>query len=351
MDEKFSPQKAFTFDDVLIRPSSSDIEPSETHLKSAVCRGIFLDTPFLSAAMDRVTEAKMAITIANLGGLGVLHRNCTIEDQVKMVKQVKIKNLLVGAACGPFDIKRALALEKSGCNIIFIDCAHGHNKKVIKSAKEIKKLLKKETKLVVGNIATKEAALELVSFADGIKVGVGPGSICTTRIVSGVGVPQFSAIIEVAKVAQKYGVPVIADGGIRTSGDAAKALAAGASTVMLGNLLAGTEESPGKIIIKNNKKYKEYRGMGSKKVLSSGFSKDRYLQKGKTSVPEGVEALIAYRDPSSSIVESLGSGIQISMGYVGAKNIEQFYQKAKFMFVTKASVRESQPHNLDIVIP
>lgn len=348
MERQLSPDIALTFDDVLIRPSSSNIEPSEANLKSALCRGLFLSSPFLSAAMDRVTEAEMAITLARLGGLGVLHRNCTIAQQVKMVKQVKEKGLPVGAASGPFDKERAVALEKAGCDVIFIDCAHGHNEKVIKSAKEIKSKLKK-AKLIIGNIATKEAASKLVSFADGIKIGVGPGSICTTRVVSGVGVPQFSAIMEVAKVAQKHNIPVIADGGIRTSGDAAKALAAGASTVMLGNLLAGTKETPGKIITRNNKKYKEYRGMGSQGALQGGFSKDRYLQKGKTGVPEGVEALIEYRGPVSPVIESLCSGIQIAMGYVGAKDIKQLHQNAQFVFVTKASIRESQPHDLDII--
>lgn len=349
MDKLYSPLPALTFDDVLIRPSSSNIEPSEASLKSAVCRGVSLNLPFLSAAMDKVTEVKMAISIAQLGGLGVLHRNCSITHQTKMVIQVKSKGLIVGAACGPFDVDRAISLENGGCDIIFIDCAHGHNQAVVKSAKEIKKRLKK-AKLIVGNIATKEAVLDLVSFVDGIKVGVGPGSICTTRVVSGVGVPQLSAIIEVAKVAKKYGIPVIADGGIRTSGDVAKALSAGASTVMFGNLFAGTTETPGKIIIKNKIKYKEYRGMGSKAALLSGFSKDRYLQKGKENISEGVEALVKYRGSIESIVKDMSSGVRIAMGYVGSKNLEQLHKKAQFIFVTKASIRESHPHDLDIII-
>ncbi|MFC1756863.1 IMP dehydrogenase [Patescibacteria group bacterium] len=347
MERKIFLDTALTFDDVLIRPSLSNVEPSDAILKSAVCRGLFLYTPFLSAAMDRVTEAQMAIILAQLGGLGVLHRNCTTAQQVKMVKQVKEKDLLVGAACGPFDIDRALALEKAGCDVVFIDCAHGHNINVIKSAKKIRTKLKK-SKLTVGNIATKEAALKLVPFVDGIRVGVGPGSICTTRIVSGVGVPQFSAVREVAKVAQKHGIPVIADGGVRTSGDVAKALAAGASTVMFGNLFAGTKEAPGKIVIKNKKKFKEYRGMGSRSVLASGFSKDRYLQKG-AGVPEGVEALVEYKGSVKPIVEDLRAGVQIAMGYVGAKDIKCLHKNAQFVFVTKASVMESHPHDLDII--
>lgn len=197
--------------------------------------------------MDRVTEAPMAIALGNLGGLGIIHRNNSIEEQVAEVLKAKDAGVRVGAACGPFDTNRASALSTAGADIISIDSAHGHNINVINGAKKIKEIIG-NIPLLVGNIATAEAAAELVSFADGIKVGIGPGSICTTRIVSGVGVPQLSAIMEVAEVAKQHNIPVIADGGIKNSGDIAKALAAGASAVMLGSLLAATSASPGKII-------------------------------------------------------------------------------------------------------
>src|SRR3989344_2983311 len=251
-------KEGFPFDDVLIRPAASRMEPSEASLKTNIA-GIELSVPFLSAAMDRVTEAPMAIALGKLGGLGVIHRNCSVEDQAAMVSEVKKAGVPAAAACGPFAAERADALEKAGCDVIVIDCAHGHNLNVVESAKKIKKNLK-HAKMIFGNIATAEAAKDACTFADAIKVGIGPGSICTTRIISGVGVPQLSAILEVVSVASKKGVPVIADGGIRTSGDIAKALAAGASAVMLGNLLAGTDETPGAIVEKGGMKFKEYRG-------------------------------------------------------------------------------------------
>ncbi len=346
MESQF--KQGFTFDDVLIRPSSSNVEPSQVELKTTIARGFFISTPILSAAMDRVTEEKMAIKLGQLGGIGVLHRNCSPERQIQMVKNVKRMKVRAGAACGPFDVSRAVALEKAGCDLIIIDCAHGHNTNVIKSAQIIKRSLKK-AKIIVGNIATKEAAEAITRFADGIKVGVGPGSICTTRVISGVGVPQFSAIMEVARVAKKRGVPVIADGGIRTSGDVAKAIAAGASAVMIGNLLAGTLEAPGKVVVRAGKKYKEYRGMGSRDVLASSYSRDRYLARGKHAVPEGVAALVPYRGAVAEVIEYLNGGLRIAMGYVGSRNIIQFQQKARFIFVTKAAVRESQPHDLSFI--
>lgn len=340
---------ALTFDDVLIRPGSSTIEPSEASVKTEAVRGFFLSTPIISAAMDRVTEEEMAIALSKFGGLGTLHRNCPPEHEVAMVKRVKEAKARVAAACGPFDLPRAKALEAAGADVIMVDCAHGHNQNVIKAARKIRHALRK-AKLVVGNIATKEAARDLVPFVDGIKVGVGPGSICTTRIISGVGMPQLAAIFEVVGIASRKKVPVIADGGIRTSGDVAKALAAGASAVMLGNLLAGTAQAPGRIILKNGMKYKEYRGMGSRAALQSRFSKDRYLVKGKQIVEEGVEALIHYKGPLEPIIHQLVGGLKVSMGYIGARTIAEMSKRAKFVYITKAAVRESQPHNLDIVI-
>lgn len=336
--------RGFTFDDVLIRPAASSMEPGEASLKTTLC-GINLSVPFLSAAMDRVTEEDMAIALGKLGGLGVIHRNCSIEVQVKIVKHVKKEGVRVAAACGPFAADRAEALDKAGCDVIVIDCAHGHNLNVVESAKKIKKSLK-HAKMIFGNIATAKAAKVACTFADAIKVGVGPGSICTTRLISGVGVPQLSAILDVVSVAHKKNVPVIADGGIRSSGDIAKALAAGASAVMLGNLFAGTDEAPGKIVEKNGSKYKEYRGMGSKSVIESAAGRERYFTHGRKAVPEGVEAFVPYKGSVTDVVATLISGVQVGMGYAGARTLKEFPKKAKFIRITIASIAEGKPHSL-----
>lgn len=337
-------ERGFTFDDVLIVPSASAMEPAEASLQTKLC-GLDLKVPFLSAAMDRVTEEDMGIALGKLGGLGVVHRNCSIEVQVKIVTKIKQAGVPVAAACGPFAADRAKALDDAGCDVIVIDCAHGHNLNVIESAKKIKKSLK-HAKMIFGNIATAEAAKLACTFADAIKVGVGPGSICTTRIISGVGVPQLSAILDVVSVASKKNVPVIADGGMRTSGDAAKALAAGASALMCGNLFAGTDETPGAIVEKDGKKFKEYRGMGSKSVIESAAGKERYFTHGRKAVPEGVEALVPYKGPLAEVVATLTSGIQVGMGYAGAKNLKEFSKKAKFIRITNASIAEGKPHSL-----
>jgi len=337
-------ERGFTFDDVLIVPNASAMEPAEASLKTTLC-GIELSVPFLSAAMDRVTESAMAIALGKLGGLGVLHRNVSIEEQVGMVRKVKEAGVPVAAACGPFAADRAKALDDAGCDVIVIDCAHGHNLNVIASAKKIKKSLR-HAKMIFGNIATAEAAKAACTFADAVKVGVGPGSICTTRIISGVGVPQLSAILDVVSVASKKKVPVIADGGMRTSGDIAKALAAGASAVMCGNLFAGTDETPGKIVEKNGEKFKEYRGMGSKSVIESAAGKERYFTHGRKAVPEGVEALVPYKGSLSDLVATLISGVQVGMGYAGARTLKEFHAKARFIRITNASIAEGKPHSL-----
>ncbi len=336
-----------TFDDVLLIPQKSDILPSEVDLITRLTRRIKVRVPLLSAAMDTVSETAMAIALARQGGIGVLHRNCTIEQEFNMVKEVKgrEKNLMVGAAVGPHDIERAKALDLASADVIVIDCAHAHKSQVISDAKKIKRAIKAQ--LIVGNIATAKAARAFLPIADALKVGIGPGSICTTRVVAGVGVPQLRAIMDVAKIAKKAGVPVIADGGIRYSGDIVKALAAGADTVMIGSLFAGTDETPGALITLEGKKYKAYRGMGSLGAMNAGQSADRYGQKGSRKyVPEGVEALVAFKGPLNEVIFQLLGGVKAGMGYVGAKTIGQLQRKAKFMQITDAGRKESHPHSV-----
>ncbi len=334
-----------TFDDVLIKPNQSAVEPLETSPETLCARDFFISNPILSAPMDRVTESRMAIELGRLGGLGIIHRNNSLQEQVAEVRKTKEAGVRVGAACSPFDEQRARLLVQAGVDLVAIDSAHGHNLNVIAGAKKIKEILG-SIPMLVGNIATAEAAEALVQFADGIKVGIGPGSICTTRIVSGVGVPQLSAIMEVAAVAKVHGVPVIADGGIKNSGDIAKALAAGASAVMLGNVLAATSAAPGRLVEINGTQYKEYRGMGSREVLIEGRANDRYLGTSKDIVAEGVSGLIPYAGELQDVIEQLIGGIQVSMGYVGAKTIIEFQEKAQFVRITNAGVLESRPHSL-----
>lgn len=336
-----------TFDDVLLEPRESDVSRDAIDLSAQLTKKIKLKIPILSAAMDTVSETGMAIAMGQLGGMAVLHRNCSVEYQVKMVKDVKKHCVLIGAAVGPGDFDRAVALDKAGADVIVVDTAHAHNLRTIAGAKKIKKAIKAQ--LIVGNIATKEAAMELVKFADAIKVGIGPGSICTTRIVAGIGVPQLSAILNVVKVAQKAGVPVIADGGLKYSGDVVKALAAGASTVMIGSMLAGTVESPGSVITIDGKKFKEYRGMGSMAVMEGGNSSDRYFQKGaKKYVPEGVEAAVPFKGPVADIIDQITGGLKSGMGYIGAGKISDMPKRARFIQITTAGLHESHPHSITI---
>ncbi|MDP3993667.1 MAG: IMP dehydrogenase [bacterium] len=336
-----------TFDDVLLEPQESAVIRSEVDLSSFVTKKIKLQIPILAAAMDTVSEALMAIALGRLGGLAVLHRNCSVEEQLAMVRKVKKNKLLSSAAVGPGDLQRALALDKAGIDIIVVDTAHAHNLRALKSAKEIKKSVRAQ--IVVGNIGTKEAAMELVKFADAIKVGVGPGSICTTRVVAGIGVPQLTAILNVVEVAKKKGIPVIADGGIRYSGDAVKALAAGAQAVMLGSMLAGTKEAPGRVIKYNGELVKAYRGMGSFGAMQGGRSTDRYFQKNaKTYIPEGVEGITPYKGLVKDVVEQITGGMKSGMGYIGAKTIADMPKCARFIRITNAGLRESHPHTITI---
>lgn len=467
-------KESLTFDDVLLVPGKSTILPAETDLKSAFAKNIPLNLPLVSAAMDTVTESEMAIAMARLGGLGVIHRNMepdrqaaevrkvkraqswfiedpftlgpehTVKDALNLVdskgisgipiidsdrmllgivtrrdllfedipdkrlKEIMSKNLItarvgitmedareimrkhkveklpvvdeagklkylvtfkdilrkleypdanvdfhgrlrVAAACGTGQDsrERVQKLVDAGCDVIVVDTAHGHHKNVLEMVKWIKKHF--DIQVVAGNVATKEGCKALIDAgADGIKVGVGPGSICTTRIVAGVGVPQLTAIIDCYEVSKDYNVSIIADGGIRYSGDIVKALAAGASCCMIGSLFAGTDESPGETILYEGRKFKVYRGMGSLGAMSQG-SRDRYFQEGQSKfVPEGVEGMVPYRGKVSDVVFQLAGGLRSGMGYTGARTLEELRQKAKFVKVTNAGIRESHPH--DIII-
>ena len=346
-------KESLTFDDVLLLPQYSNILPSETDISIQLTKNILLKVPFLSSAMDTVTESKMAISIAHAGGLGVIHRNLNIVDQTKEIKKVKKKNLLVGAAVGTNkdDLERARSLVTNGCDLIVIDTAHGHSEKVLKTLSKLKRISKK-IPICVGNIATAAAAKKLYnSGADIIKVGIGPGSICTTRMVAGIGVPQISAIMEVKQELKSKKIKIISDGGIKFSGDIAKALAAGADAIMMGSIFAGTNESPGKKFIFKGKVFKKYRGMGSIGAMSSG-SANRYFQKNYKDkskfVPEGVEGRVEYKGDISKIIYQLKGGLRSSMGYIGAKNINQIAKNAKFIKITKAGFYESMVHSVEM---
>ena len=346
-------KEALTFDDILLLPKYSNILPAKTNINLQLTKKVSLKVPFLSSAMDTVTESKMAIGIANEGGLGIIHRNLNIKQQSKEVKKVKNKKLQVGAAVGTSqeDIDRAKSLTSNGVDLIVIDTAHGHSEKVLRTLEKLKKSIK-NIPVCVGNIATGEAAKKLYnSGADIIKVGIGPGSICTTRMVAGVGVPQISAIMEVKKALHKKKIKIISDGGIKFSGDIAKALAAGADAIMMGSIFAGTEESPGKKFKLNGKFYKQYRGMGSVGAMSSG-SANRYFQKNfkdkSKFVPEGVEGRVEYKGNVSKIIYQLQGGLRSSMGYIGAKNLKEINKKAEFVKITKAGFYESMVHSVEM---
>ena len=346
-------KESLTFDDVLLVPQYSNVLPSETNISLNLAKKIFLKVPFLSSAMDTVTESKMAIAMALAGGIGVIHRNLSIKDQVRENNKVKNRKLVVGAAVGSNkeDLERAKALINNGCDMIVIDTAHGHSAKVLKLLSKLKKI-EKNISLCVGNIATGEAAKRLYdSGADIIKVGIGPGSICTTRMVAGIGVPQISAIMEVKQALKNKKIKIISDGGIKFSGDIAKALAAGADAIMMGSIFAGTDESPGKKFKIKGKIYKQYRGMGSIGAMSSG-SANRYFQKNfkdkSKFVPEGVEGRVEYKGGISKIIYQLQGGLRSSMGYIGAKNLGQISKNAKFIKITKAGFYESMVHSVEM---
>ena len=348
-------KEALTFDDVTLAPKYSEILPSEVDTKTALSKTLILKIPLLSSAMDTVTESKMAIAIAKKGGIGIIHRNLSIDKQILEVKKVKSKNLIVGAAVGtgPNEIKRAEAIIKEKVNLLVVDTAHGHTKKVADIIKVINKRRSKQITLCAGNVATGEAARFLIKLGvDVIKVGIGPGSICTTRLVAGIGVPQLSAIMNVKKAIKNKNTKVISDGGIKFSGDIAKALAAGASAVMIGSLFAGSTEAPGKLIKKNGQYYKKFRGMGSVGAMNQG-SADRYSQKISKDkskyVAEGVEGLVKFKGSIKSIIYQLIGGLRSSMGYLGSKEIINLSKNPNFIKITKAGFYESMIHNVEHV--
>ncbi len=348
-------KEALTFDDVTLVPKYSEILPSEVDTSIKLTDTLKLNIPLLSSAMDTITESKMAIAIAKAGGLGVIHRNLDIKKQIQEIKKVKKQKLLVGAAVGTGlkEFHRAELIIKEKVDMIVVDTAHGHTKKVSEMIKFIKKKKSKKICLCAGNIATPEAAKFLLKLGvDVIKVGIGPGSICTTRLVAGIGVPQLSAILNVRNGIKNKNVKIISDGGIKYSGDLAKAFAAGADAVMIGSLFAGTDETPGKLIKKNGKLFKSFRGMGSVGAMNKG-SADRYFQSKQKNnskyVPEGVEGFAKYKGKVENIVFKLIGGLKSSMGYLGSKQIKYLRNKPQFVKITKAGFYESMVHNVDII--
>lgn len=366
--------EALTFDDVLIKPNYSGFDRSAIKLDAKITKRLTLTCPIVSAPMDTVTEAPLAIALAKLGGVGFIHRNLRIADQAAEVKKVKEAGQLVGAAVGsnPGYEERVAALIDAGVDIILIDSAHGYSKKVIDAVKYVKSNYTID--VIAGSVATFEGAEALIEAgADGLRVGMGPGAICSTRIISGMGVPQMTAIFETVRAARPHGVPVIADGGISYSGDVVKAFAAGASTVMFGRLFAATEESPGTLhelpadqvpsrfqnILDGSKtyKFKEYRGMGSIAAMKRGAevsSEDEFHGKsftGDTLIAEGVEGLVPCSGTVRQLVTQMTGGVTSGMYYIGAQTIPELWEKAVFMKITHASLTESHPHDLFITNP
>jgi IMP dehydrogenase len=348
-------KEALTFDDVTLAPKYSSVLPAEVDTSIKLTNYLTLKIPLISSAMDTVTESKMAIAIAKAGGIGVIHRNLDIKKQLQEIKKVKKYKFLVGAdvGAGPQELKRAEAILKEGVDLIVVDTAHGHSKKVYEIVKYIKKIKNKKIALCAGNIATPEAAKFLLkSGVDIVKVGIGPGSICTTRLVAGIGVPQLSAILAVRKGIKDKNVKIISDGGIKYSGDLAKSFAAGADAVMIGSLFSGTDETPGKLIKRNGNLYKNFRGMGSVGAMNKG-SADRYFQSKQKDVskyvPEGVDGFVKYKGDVKSIIYKLIGGLRSSMGYLGSKQIKNLRNKPQFVKITKAGFYESMVHNVDII--
>ena len=357
----------YTFDDVLLVPAYSQVVPAKVKLHTQLTPKIKLNIPICAAAMDTVCEEKMALALAKLGGIGFIHKNMTIEDQALMITNIKKLKVdsqetmaaiddkdryLVGAAVGVSEqtLERVAALVKAEVDIISVDSAHGHSKGVIDAVRAIRQEYP-DLDIIGGNIVTAQAAIDLVyAGASVVKVGVGPGSICTTRVVAGVGVPQLTAVNDVFQVAKTYKIGVIADGGIKLSGDIVKALAAGSDCVMLGGLLAGCDEAPGDIIMINERKYKSYVGMGSLSAMQRGSS-DRYFQGGKKElsklVPEGIEAMVPYKGSVIDVVYQMMGGLRSGMGYCGCETVSDLKDKAQFVSISNAGLKESHPHDVE----
>lgn len=392
--------QGLTFDDVLLLPGYTDFSRSDISLSTKITKKITLDIPFVSSPMDTVTESTLAIALARLGGIGIIHRNLSVDQQSDEVAAVKKENLLVGAAIGVSDgfDARAVSLIAAKADVLVMDSAHGYTKTMIDAIRYLKKKYE-SFQVIAGNIATYEGAKDLITAgADGLRVGMGPGAICTTRIVSGMGVPQITAILETQKAAKKYGVPVIADGGLKYSGDMVKALAAGASCLMMGSFFASTFEAPGRTVTlkrefvpkrflsvfgsAENKllaggqgrkdsgiakvethldeevyHFKEYRGMGSEGAMKKGAavkSEDEFhgkSYKDRVLVAEGVEGFVPVKGTVSEVIEQAIGGIKSGMFYIGAKTIEQLQEKAKFIQLTQASLAESHPHDVLVTNP
>ncbi len=387
-----------TFDDVLLTPGYSDFSRSDIDLSTQFSKNITLKIPLVSSPMDTVTESRLAIELARLGGMGIIHRNLRPSDQADEVEKVKAKGYVVGAAIGVSEgyKERLDALVKAGADAIVLDSAHGWTNKFIEALQFIKNTYS-QVDVIVGNIATFDAAEDLCKAgADSLRVGMGPGAICTTRIISGMGVPQITAVMETYRAAKKYGVPVIADGGIKYSGDMIKAIAAGANTVMMGSFFASVEEAPGKVVelkrsmvprrfqsifdkgkalgtgekskalveksgeaaeLEEVYRFKEYRGMGSVGAMEHGAkikSEDEYhgkSYKDKVLVAEGVEGLVPVKGKLEDLLNQAVGGIKSGMYYVGAKTIPELQEKAQFIQITQASLTESHPHDVLITNP
>lgn len=363
---KILEKDALTFDDVLLVPQYSEITPDMADVSTKLTNTFKMNVPFLSAAMDTVSEHKLVTALALAGGLGVIHKNMSIADQAKeveMVKNYEFDNekykralidkkgrLCVGAVIGVTAdmMDRVHALMDAGVDVFVLDSAHGDSKNIINAIKNLR-LEYPSMELIAGNVATYEGALDLMKAgASAVKVGMGPGSICTTRIIAGIGVPQLQAVMDCARASKEMNIPIIADGGIKYSGDVVKALAAGANTVMLGGLFATCEEAPGDIYESNGKKYRTYRGMGSIEAMAKG-STDRYFQTGhKKFVAEGVQGIVEVKTTVEELVFQLIGGLKAGMGYCGSKDIPTLQEKGTFIKITNNALLESHPHDISI---
>jgi IMP dehydrogenase len=351
LDRKFS-KEGLTFDDVLIVPAESGVLPADVSTRTRLTREVMLDIPIVAAAMDTVTEARMAIALAREGGIGVIHRNLPVDAQAAEVAEAKRANATVAAAVGtgPEGLERAAALVDARVDVLVVDTSHGHSRGVLETVRTLKG--RHDVQLIAGNVATAAGAHALADAgADAIKVGMGPGAICTTRVVAGIGMPQVTAIFDCSRAAAEHGLPVVADGGVRSSGDIAKAIVAGADTVMVGSLLAGVDESPGDVVEIGGRRFKDYRGMGSLGAMRARYGSDRYFQADVEDVsklvPEGIEARVPYAGALTDVVHQLMGGLRQAMGYCGAATLDEL-KAAEFVRMTAAGIRESHPHGVTI---